>query len=446
MGSFFENRMERTRKPRVIDEFLGNIDGRPADKMSQSEVEEFHRQSLKQIITLAYEKCPFYRKKMVEAGFHPREFTELNDIEKVPLLSKDELKGHPWALLACDKKDISVITVSTGTTGGEEIYIPTTWRDYILNDMTPRYPSLFPVDPGDICADLLPYEMSSSGLAFHKCFMDACLATSFNGGKGGAYSTSEKTVKTIKDLQPDIIITTPSWAVTLYEEAKKDGFDLSTLPLKKMWLTGEGCSDSFRRKLQNIYGTTANMYYGSLECGGIGIECDKHDGYHILNGHVFVEIIDPVTEEPVEPGEIGEIVVSCVLRYDTPIIRYRTKDLGYIDSSPCSCGVTSPRLVLRGRSVDHLHLNGREYSPYYLEEFLMRVPEVGNWYQFIVKKGQQNYLKIRTELAEGVRPSRRLKDKISSKLDYAIGLSCEVEFTEKIERTNKKNVRVIVEE
>ncbi|MDF2523900.1 MAG: phenylacetate--CoA ligase, partial [Clostridiales bacterium] len=337
-------------------------------------------------------------------------------------------------------------TVSTGTTGGEEIYIPNTWRDYALNDMTPRYPKLFPIDPGDICVDGLPYEMSSSGLSFHKIFMDACLATVFNAGKGGAYSTPEKTVKTIYDLKPNVILTTPSWSINLAEAAEEAGINLSELPLKKMWLTGEGCSNSFRKRVEKIYGTTANMYYGSLECGGIGIECDQHEGYHIMQAHVILEIVDPLTDEPLEPGEIGEIVVTCALRYDTPLIRYRTRDLGYIETTPCKCGVSAPRLFLRGRVVDQINVRGASLSPFYLEEFLMQVPEVGNWYQFVLKHKDPNYLKVRAELAKGVKPSRGLADRISSKMEFALGVPCAVELVDKIPRTTRKAYRVVYEE
>ncbi|MCX7922092.1 MAG: AMP-binding protein [Clostridia bacterium] len=446
MSSYYERRMAQTRKPRVVEYYFGNLGLSAAESMPPSRLADFHRDTLKEIVTIAYNRCPFYTKKMNEAGVNPNHIRTLKDLCKMPFITKDELRGNPWALLACDKKDVSLVTVSTGTTGGEQIYIPNSWRDYILNDMTPRYPKLFPVDPGDICVDALPYEMSSAGLAFHKTFMDACLATVVAAGKGGAYSTPEKTVKVMKDLRPNIVITTPSWAISIAEAAEQAGFDLTSLNLKKMWLTGEGCSNSFRSRVEKIWGATANMYYGSLECGGIGIECDAHEGYHILQGHAIIEIVNPATGEVLEPGEIGEIVVTCPLRFDTPIIRYRTMDLGYIDTIPCKCGVGAPRLFLRGRLVDQMNILGNSFSPFYLEEFLMRFPELGNWYQFVVRKDRDDYLKIRAELAKGVKPSRELEEKIRSKMEFATGISCKVELLEQMPRTAQKAIRVIYEE
>jgi phenylacetate-CoA ligase len=445
MSSKFEYRLRKVKKPHVIDRYLGNLQSAGADGMPQATIDTFHRDVLKEIVKIAYTKCPFYAKKMQDTGVTPDQIKGLDDLRKMPFLAKDELRGNPWVLLACDKKDISTITVSTGTTGGEQIYIPNSWRDYILNDLTPRYPILFPVDPGDICFDALPYEMSSSGLSFHKTFMDACLATVFNAGKGGAYSTPEKTVKALQDLKPNIMMTTPSWSVNIAEAAEEAGFDLASLNLKKMWLTGEGCCDSFRKRVEKTWGTKVNTYYGSLECGGIGIECDYHAGYHLMQGHVITEIVDPETDEVLEPGEIGEIVVTCLLRFDTPLIRYRTRDVGYIDTTPCECGSTSPRLFLRGRVVDQLNVGGTSFSPFYLEEFLMKNPEVGNWYQFIIRRDDPDYFKVRAELAKGVSPSEELSDKIASKMEFATGIPCQVELMERMPRTTQKVKRVVYE-
>jgi phenylacetate-CoA ligase len=103
-------------------------------------------------------------------------------------------------------------------------------------------------------------------------------------------------------LRPNVMITTPSWSMTLAEAAGEAGFDPRTLDLKKVWLTGEGCASAFRDRVEKIWGATANFYYGSLECGCIGIECDRHDGYHATLAHVYVEIADPKTGKVLAPG------------------------------------------------------------------------------------------------------------------------------------------------
>ncbi len=456
MKWLYEKKMERLDKPGLLEKHfnkddipaVGSLAGLAefaADSMSAEQMAVYQKQAIQDIVHYAYEKSPFYRDKMLQAGVLPDEITEIEDLSRLPFTTKDELRGNPWILLACDKEDIAIIQVSTGTSGGEEIYIMNSWRDYFLHDLAPGYPELVPVKRGDICINALPYEMSSSGLSFHKIFMNGSDATVVPTGKGGAYSTPAKTVKMMRDLQANIIITTPSWSMNLAEAAQEASFDLSSLPWKKMWLTGEGCSPAFRDRVEKIWGTRANFYYGSLEVGGIGVECDVHNGYHLLQAHMLVEIIDPETGELLEPGEIGEIVVSCLLRYDTPLLRYRTMDLGYIEMDPCPCGISTPRLFLRGRQLDQVVIQGIPFSPIYLEEFLLRMPEVGNWFQFVVKSEDEDTLRIRCELAEGVEPTQELADSLASRMEFGLGVACEIEILDRLPRVAGKTVRVVHE-
>lgn len=413
------------------------------DAMALDALQAFQDEAVRQLVAHAYRQSPFYRAKMDRSGVTPELVAGVKDLHRLPFTDKEELRGNPWALLACDKQDVAVVHVSTGTTGGEQIYIFYTWKDFFINDLGAGYPALVPVESGDICINALPYEMSSAGLAFHKVFMDGCAATAVPVGKGGAYSTPEKTIKVMQDLQPTVVITTPSYAVTLAEAAQQAGCDLTALPLHHMWVTGEGCSFSFRDRLQKLWGTVINFYYGSLECGALGIECDRHAGYHVPLTHVVVEIVDPKTGKVLEPGEVGEIVATCLLRYGSPLLRYRTQDLGYIDPDPCTCGVRLPRLFLRGRMVDQVTVQGVEFSPYYLEEFLMRLPEVGLWYQFVVPESGVDRLKIRAEVSPGVKPSPELASSLASRLEFWLGIPCEFELVDRLPRPSGKTIRVV---
>lgn len=443
-NSLFEKRLKRISKPKPLEKYFSSDTIFP-DNMPINQLKEFQQESLIEITKHAYQNCQFYKDKMDKAGVNPSDIKELDDLGKLPLMTKDELRGKPWALLACDKADVSLVQVSTGTTGGEEIYMMYTWEDYYLNELSPGYPKLFPIKKGDVCINSLPYEMSSAGLAFHKTFLEGCEATVVPTGKGGAYSTPEKTVRMIRDLQPTIVITTPSWAIQIAEAAEHISFDLKTLPLKSIWLTGEGCSPAFRNRVEEIWGAPAHFYYGSLECGGLGIECEAHDGYHLPMGHAIIEIIDPDTGKVLEPGEVGEIVVTSTVRYDSPMIRYRTKDLGFIDPDVCSCGCALPRLQLRGRLVDQIEFQGESYSPIYLEEMLMRLPEVGNWFEFVVNKNADE-IKIRCELKDDVEASEELADSLASKLEFDLGIPFTFEFVDQMPRSTGKTVRVKHEE
>lgn len=443
MISTFEQRLRKLKTPPAISRYLNGTE--QADALSPDTLARYQLESLQAIVRRAYERSPFYREKFSRAGVTPEDIQSLEDVGRLPLLTKDELRGHPWRLLACERKDIALIQVSTGTTGGEEIYMAYTWNDYLLHDLSPRYASLFPAGPGDVCLNALPYEMSTAGLAFHKTFMEGCEATVIPAGKGGAYSTPEKTLKLIKDLRPNLIVTSPSWAVILLEEAARVGFDPRQLELKKLWLTGEGCSPAFRQRVERLWGTTANFFYGSLECGVLGIECDQHSGYHLAQAHVLMELLEPRTGAPVPPGQVGEITVTSLLRYDSPVLRFRTGDLGCLETAPCACGSTLVRFHMRGRVGDQLHYRGRPLSPFFLEEVLLRQPEVGLWFQFVLPSSDEARLKIRCEPAQGLQPSPALAATLASRMEAGTGLPFDIELVEHLPRPSGKVARVVRE-
>ncbi len=442
MVSRFEKRIREETLPPVIRRYFSQ--SVCPDRMSMATLAEFQKEALQEIITRAYENSPFYRQKLTRAGVKPQGMNLPSDLAKIPFTTKDELRRNPWMLLACDKKDVSLIHVSTGTTGGQPIYTMYTWKEYYLNHSL-IYPRLFPVTQDDLCFIALPYEMSLAGLSLHNQFMVGHRAAVVPVGKGGAYSTPAKTVKLMRDLKPTIMVTSPSYAITLAEAATEVSLDLTSLPLKRIWLAGEGCSPAFRKRLEKIWGTTVNCTCGTTESGIIGAECDAQNGYHIAEGNVLVEIIDPCTGKVLEPGEIGEVVITCLLRFDIPLIRYRTQDLGCLDPKPCPCGVTLQRFYLRGRLTDQIVLKGKAYSPFYLENFLMQLPEVGNWYEFVVKPGNNEQLKIRTEPAAGVEPSPELTGKLAAEMEAATGVPCKFELVNIMPRPTKKAVRVVHE-
>jgi len=440
MASRFEKLIQEASFPPFVERTFSKAI--TPDQMSRSQIEAYQEEAIKEVVSHVYQNSPFYRDKLTQAGVQPEDIKTLKDFGKVPFTTKEDLRQDPWIRLACDKKELSLIHVSSGTTGGKEIYTPHTWKEYYLNHSI-IYPRLTPVKREDIAFVALPYEMSQSGLNFHNLFITGHQAASVPVGKGGAYSTPEKTIKLMKNLKPNFIATSPSYAIHLAEAAEAASFDLTTLPLKRMFVAGEGCSNAFRKRLEKIWNTTVNFHYGATECGFIGRECDHHDGLHVTAAHVLVEIVDSETGKVLKPGEIGEVVVTCLLRFDTPLIRYRTQDLGYINPKLCKCGVSLPRLHLLGRAADHIVLKGKTYSPYALEEHLMRLPEIGNWYQFIVGHGDNEQLTVLTEPALGLASTPELVHKCTTQLQALIGVPCEVQFVEKMDRPMIKARRVV---
>ncbi|MBI4611517.1 MAG: phenylacetate--CoA ligase family protein [Candidatus Rokubacteria bacterium] len=439
--SYLERRL-RGPRPELVERYLREGENL-VDRWSGERLAGYQREALSRILVHAWQRNRFYRRKFVAAGVDPTSLVLPEELPRVPLTGREEIRGKPWVLLAVPLHQVSQIHVSTGTTGGEEIYIPHTWEDLHVFNLGPAMRRLVPVGIDDVVVNALPYEMSSAGLAFHRTFQKGCGALVVPTGKGGYYSTPERTLRAAVDLGATILITTPSYAVLLAEAAEREKIALAEIPLRFLWLTGEGCSPAFRERVEALWGHPAYFFYGSLEAGPIGIECPARSGYHVAAGHVYVEIVDPATATPLASGEVGEIVVTELTRLASPVIRYRTGDLGFVDDLPCGCGVALWKLHLRGRAGDQIQVGGAAYSPYYLEELLMRIPEAGNWYELLPKPDR---LCVRIEPAAGVPPTETVRRAIESQLEYAIGVAVEVRFVAELPRSGGKTVRVIHEE
>ena len=403
-------------------------------------LENYQSDALRCRLVHAYQSNRFYREKFDAVGARPTAMEFPRDMAQIPLTTKDEIRGKPWLLLSVPRHAISQIQVSTGTTGGEEIYISHTWEDLHVNYISPAMRRLIPVGTSDVVVDALPYEMSSAGLACHRTFQRGYGALVVPAGKGGYYSTPERTLKAAKDLGATILITAPSNAISLAEAAAGEGCDLSSIPLRFVWLTGEGCSPALRARIERLWGKPAYFYYGSLEAGPIGIECAAQSGLHVAGGHVYLEIIGPKTGERLPPGETGEIVITELTRMASPLIRYRTGDTGLIETAKCSCGLELPKLILRGRIGDQIRIGKKVYGPYQLEQYLMEIPEAGNWYQ-LLPSGDQ--LEILLEPAHGIKIEAKLAESIASRFESSTGIKTKITLVNRIPRAGGKAIRVV---
>ncbi len=217
---------------------------------------------------------PFYQRKFADAGVSAEDFQRLEDIRRFPFTTKDELRGDPWILLSVPKEDVCLAHTSTGTTGGDWSYILYSWDDMHVRDQAPAPRALMPVKASDVVINALPYEMSSSGQSFQRSLQGGAGAMVLPVGKGGFYSDPYKTVKIMSDLDADVLITTPPYAMVLAEVARQSqSAPEREIRLRFMWLTGEGCSQAYRRRLEQLWNCPGMVFYGSMECGSIGIEC-----------------------------------------------------------------------------------------------------------------------------------------------------------------------------
>ncbi len=425
----------------VFKEFYQQLDeqGKTIEVLPRNEKEEYQLQAVNATLAHVWKQNKYYRQRLEEAGFEEPRIDNLEQLTAVPMLEKNVIRGDKEKLLCVDSKEIGQVHLTSGTSG-KPIYTAYTLADQYVYDLLPKYLELFKESENDVAAIALPYEFALPGLGFQRLFQFAFGTAVLSLGKGGYMAPVDKSLELMKEYQATVLTTTPSYAALLAEESEKVGIKIGEdINLKKIWLTGEGCSPAFRERLEKWWGCEVAFFYGSTECGVIGVECSKHKGYHVMEGHVKVEIIDPDSGEVLPAGKTGEIVVTTLLREGMPMVRYRTGDLGNLKESNCDCGTTMDVLQLRGRMEHMLRLGNHDYSPFLIEHFLMEIPEVGLWYHL---KLNQGVLTIEAEKFRTTLSDEQLSTKIKQHMLERIGVECNVVIRDDIPRTFGKAQRV----
>jgi len=418
--------------PPLFARYFGAQLERTVEDWDAATLRAYQTDAVAELLAHVAANSPFYQRKFAEADVSPGDFHGLDDLAKFPFTAKDELRGDPWILRSVPRTDVRQVHTSTGTTGGRWSYLLYSWDDLNLRDHVPIPWKLFDVQPGDVVVDALPYEMSSSGQSFQRALQHhGCLVVP--AGKGSIYSDPYKTVEIMAELGANVLITTPPYAMLLAEIAAQIGVKPSP---RLIWLTGEGCSPSFRRRIEQLWGCDARVFYGSMECGSISLESPRKDGGHICGGHVVVEIVDEKTCAPLPPGQMGEIVCTVLQRRASPLIRFRTQDRGFLEPPAAGSDVVLPRLQLRGRIVDEAVV-----PPMPIENLLYALPEMGGNYQLY---HEAERLVIDAELASGANAeaSRAKLLVLLAKLPFLASFQVEMNWVEHIPHAAGKTRRI----
>jgi len=433
---------EHTSHLEPLKAFYAQLDteGVTIEKLPNARREQYQLQAINLMLEHIWERNEYYRASLEAAWFDSPSIASLDQMPSLPLLRKDVIRGDKSKLLCVEPKEIGQVHLTSGTSG-KPIYTSYSLADQYVYDLLPKYLELFPEKEDDIVAIALPYEFALPGLGFQRLFQFAFGTAILSLGKGGYMAPVDKSLELMKEYQATVLATTPSYAALLAEESEKYGIKPGVdIKLKRIILTGEGCSYTFRKRLEQWWGCEVSFFYGSTECGVVAVECKEHAGYHVAQGHVFMEIVDPVTGEPLGYDKTGEIVVTTLLREAMPMLRYRSGDIGYITKSQCACGISMDVLHLRGRMENMVRLNGDDYSPFVLEQFLLDVPDVGLWYHFIIEQGKLTIEiePFRTELSD-----KKLARQVSRHMEQSLGIVCDVVVRRDIPRTFGKATRVI---
>lgn len=417
--------------------------------MSRDEMSCLQSARLVKTVDRVYHNVPYYRNKMQQAGLEPGDIKGIEDINKLPYTTKDDLREtYPFGLFAVPMSEIVRTHASSGTTGKATVV------GYTRHDI-------------DIWKECVARAFTQAGITREDRMQIAYGYGLFTGGLGAHYGAenlgamvvpmstgnTKKLVTMMEDFDVTAIACTPSYLIHIAEVLKETN-QLDKIKLKTAVCGAEPWTDNMRKQIEADLGIHAFDIYGLSEVMGPGVACDciHHKGLHVYEDHFLPEIIDPTTLQPVGEDVTGELVFTTLTKEGLPLIRYRTKDLTSINYGKCECGRTLARINrFKGRSDDMLIIRGVNVFPSQIEAALLEMNGTTPHYMMIVdRQGSLDSLEIQVEVEERffsdeIRELENLSKQIGHVIQNAIGLAAKIKLVEPrtLERSEGKAKHVI---
>ncbi|MBO4342180.1 MAG: phenylacetate--CoA ligase [Clostridia bacterium] len=423
--------------------FQQEIETMPREQIKSLQNEKFLKQ-----IQHVWNDCPDYRRKMEKAGVTPDDIKSIDDISKLPFLSKDDLReGYPYAMLAKPLSECVRIHSTSGTTGKRVIAYYTQHDIDLWDECCARALVAAGADKNDVVHVAYGFGLFTGGAGLnggsHKL---GSLTLPMSSGN------TDRQLQFMTDLGATILCSTPSYAAYLAESIKERGLR-DQIKLKAGIFGAEAWSEEMRRDIEANLGIKAYDIYGLTEISGPGVsfECSEQTGMHINEDHFYAEIIDPDTLEVLPYGEQGELVFTCLDKEAFPVIRYRTKDICVLTKETCSCGRTFIKMVKpRGRSDDMLIIKGVNVFPSQIETVLIDQGYQANYQIIVDRVNNSDTLDINVEMTpekftDNLGEVAEMEKKLVSALKAMLGIYAKVHLVapKTIARSEGKAVRVI---
>ncbi len=435
-----------------VGEFLIMMFQNELETLPREELESLQLMRLKNLCERIYANVPFYQRKFDELGLKPADIKSLNDIKYLPFTEKQDMRNnYPYGLFAVPKENIVRLHASSGTTGRATV-VGYTQRD-IKNwsDCMARSYASVGFTQKDVLHISYGYGLFTGGLGAHYgAERLGAVAIPMSGG------STKRQVQLMKDFGATGLCCTPSYALYLCEAALELGIDMRELPIKIGVFGAEPWTEEMRHDIEDRLGIKAYNIYGLSEImgPGVGMECSHgaRGTMHIQEDHFFIETINPITGEQLPYGEEGELVITTLTKEGIPLLRYRTRDITTIDSTPCSCGRTFRRIHrLVGRSDDMLIIRGVNVYPSQIESIIVEAEGTSSHYQIIVdREGSLDTVEVLIEVSETyfadtIKGLQKLESNIQKSIKEYLGVSAKVRLVEpkSITRSEGKAVRVI---
>ena len=405
------------------------------ETMPRAELEELQLKKLQKTVKYAFDKIPYYNKKYSESNVYPEDIETLKDIEKLPFITKDDLReSYPYGLFAVDISEIKEIHSSSGTTGKPVVSGYTekdldTWAETLARGLT-----MMGLGENDILQNTHGYGLFTGGFGVHYgCHKIGAAIIPISTGQ------TRRQIEIMSDFKTTGLIFTPSYGIHLGEVALENGINPKELGIKAIGFGAEGWTEEIRAKVEEIFGTKAYNIYGLTELmgPGVAIECSQQKGLHVAEDIFYPEIINPKTLEVLGENQPGELVLTNIEREGMPIIRFRTKDLTKITYEKCECGRTHGRISrITGRSDDMIKVKGVAIFPSQIEKALLKIGDVEPHYMIIVTRpGTLDEIEVKVEVSQdiffdGVKEMMAIQNKIGKSIENETGIRVKVTLVE----------------
>lgn len=418
--------------------------------MSRDEMAVLQGKKLVRTVQRCYDNVPFYHNKMKDMGLEPGDIRGIEDIVKLPFTTKEDLRNnYPFGLRAVPQSEIVRVQGTSGTTGKLTV-VPYTRHDVdVWAESAGRCLTMAGLTKEDIIHVCYGYGLFTGGLgADFAAQRIGAMVVPMSAGN------TARQIMCMEDFGATALACTPSYALYLAESIAEAG-KVDAMKLRVGIHGAEPWTEEMRKKIQDILHIECFDIYGLCEITGPGVamDCRQHKGLHINHDFFYPEILDPITHEPMDDGELGELVFTTLEKEGMPLLRYRTKDLTSIDYSTCECGRTLPRISkFKGRTDDMKVIRGVNVFPTQVETVLLSMGgDISNHYQMIVdRENNADRLTVMVEVCDSVFSDEigkldALKQKVADGLKQALGISVEVKLVEPktIQRSEGKAKRVI---
>jgi phenylacetate-CoA ligase len=396
------------------------------ERLSDGDLRALQLARLKQSLAHAWTNSPAYRRKFDEAGVTPDDFKSLADLRHFPLTAKDDLRAnYPFGFFAVPMERVARIHASSGTTGKPTVVGYTsddiaTWAALVARSIRAAGGQ-----PGMKVHVAYGYGLFTGGLGAHYgAELLGCTVIPMSGGQ------TERQIDLILDFEPDIIMVTPSYMLSLIDEVRRRGIDPRSTSLKIGIFGAEPWTEAMRREIESAMAIDAVDIYGLSEVMGPGVAQEyaaTKDGPTIWEDHFYPEIVDPATGEALPDGEEGELVFTSLTKQAMPVVRYRTRDLTRL--LPGTNGPMRRMAKITGRSDDMMIVRGVNVFPSQIEELILRCPGLAPHYLIeIARPHRLDEIAVQVETKPGL--SREKADDSAAELrrhiKHVIGISASV--------------------